>query len=422
MSTLPAQVLGDDRLDLLELALGGGLEPARLAAAILPDAGAATPGEAVAVVLTDVENTPLARLEGPGPSGEWSLEALRPLPVGTGRQWDPALRRPAREVRAALAGAEEVVALIVNAAPTWVDQTFVAREAAEAERAVLLVPVSRRRGNGAEVGAGGLVRSALSLAPSAGTPAEVVVVPWPASPPAGLTLEEVALAYGAGRTVDVVGQRDEELRRLVAGLDDAQAQAVAALYPPASAAEVLHAARGARHRGAVVFFTGLSGSGKSTVARALAEQLEDDGLATTLLDGDAVRQHLSKGLGFDREGRETNIERIGYVASLVARHGGIAIAAPIAPFASSRAHVRALAEETGAVFLLVHVATPLEVCEARDRKGLYAKARAGEIPDFTGISSPYEEPVDADVTIDTSSGTVDEAVDQVRAALDATLT
>nr|BFF20587.1 hypothetical protein GCM10025730_41080 [Promicromonospora thailandica] len=196
---------------------------------------------------------------------------------------------------------------------------------------------------------------------------------------------------------------------------------MAALYPPASAAEVNRATRSAHRRGAVVFFTGLSGSGKSTVARALAAELDDDGLRTTLLDGDAVRHHLSKGLGFDRASRELNVERIGYVAALVAEHGGIAVAAPIAPFASGRARVRELAEAAGAHYLLVHVSTPLEVCEARDRKGLYARARAGEIPDFTGISSPYEEPADADVVVDTSHVPVEEAVRTVRTALAARL-
>ncbi len=152
------------------------------------------------------------------------------------------------------------------------------------------------------------------------------------------------------------------------------------------------------------------------MARALAAELDDEGRHTTLLDGDEVRHHLSKGLGFDKASRELNVERIGYVASLVASHGGVAVAAPIAPFASGRARVRELAEAAGA-FLLVHVSTPLEVCEARDRKGLYAKARRGEIPEFTGISSPYEAPTDADVVVDTSQVDVAEAVARVRAAL-----
>ena len=188
----------------------------------------------------------------------------------------------------------------------------------------------------------------------------------------------------------------------------------ASVYPEASAAEVLRRRRAtAPRRGAVVLFTGLSGSGKSTIARSLVAELDDAGpRGVTLLDGDEVRQHLSAELGFDVASRERNVERIGWVAALVARHGGIAVAAPIAPFEASRARVRAMAEAAGAAFLLVWVSTPLEVCEARDRKGLYARARAGEVKDFTGISSPYEPPRDADLVIDTTTTTVDEAVDR----------
>lgn len=166
-------------------------------------------------------------------------------------------------------------------------------------------------------------------------------------------------------------------------------------------------------RGAVVFFTGLSGAGKSTMARALVEDLERDGAApVTLLDGDEIRRRLWPELGFDAPSREANIERLAWVAALIARHGGIAVAAPIAPFASGRATARALIEPHGA-FVLVYASTPLSVAEARDAKGLYARARAGEIDDFTGISSPYEPPDDADVVIDTSDTSVAEAVRRI---------
>jgi sulfate adenylyltransferase len=169
--------------------------------------------------------------------------------------------------------------------------------------------------------------------------------------------------------------------------------------------------------GTVIAIDGPAGSGKSTIARALADRIEDDGVRhVTLLDGDEVRRLLSAGLGFDRESRELNIRRIGYVAALVAEHGGLAICAPIAPFAESRADMRRRAEAVGE-FVLVHVATPLEVCEARDRKGLYAKARAGLVPEFTGISSPYEEPTDADLVLDTTDTTVDDATEFVLAEL-----
>jgi sulfate adenylyltransferase len=165
-----------------------------------------------------------------------------------------------------------------------------------------------------------------------------------------------------------------------------------------------------------VFFTGLSGSGKSTVAALLAVRLAEAGRAVTLLDGDVVRTHLSAGLGFSKADRETNIRRIGFVAAEVTKHGGVAICAPIAPYAATRAAARQLVERYGR-FVLIHVATPLEVCEARDRKGLYAKARAGLLTEFTGISDPYEIPLDADLSLDTSELDVETAVRLVLDAL-----
>ena len=163
--------------------------------------------------------------------------------------------------------------------------------------------------------------------------------------------------------------------------------------------------------GRVVLFTGLSGAGKSTIAGRLVELLLEAGRTVTLLDGDEVRTHLSAGLGFSRADRDTNVRRIGWVAAQIAKHGGIAVCAPIAPYAATRDDVRRLVEAQAgpASFLLVHVATPLEACEARDRKGLYAKARRGEIAEFTGISDPYEAPTDAELTIDTLTAGVDES-------------
>ncbi len=166
-------------------------------------------------------------------------------------------------------------------------------------------------------------------------------------------------------------------------------------------------------RGLTVFMTGFSGSGKSTVAQALAARLrERGGRSVALLDGDLVRHHLSSELGFSRRDRDLNIRRIGFVAAEITRAGGIAICAPIAPYDGVRRDVRAMVREAG-TFVLVHISTPLEVCEARDRKGLYAKARAGVIAEFTGISDPYEVPDDADLRIDTTDLTVDQAVDLV---------
>jgi sulfate adenylyltransferase len=189
---------------------------------------------------------------------------------------------------------------------------------------------------------------------------------------------------------------------------------VPAWYAPPGVVAELHRARPPRReRGVVVFFTGLSGSGKSTIARALRDALAERGDRTvSLLDGDLVRQLLSAGLTFSRADRDLNIARIGYVATEVARHGGIAICAPIAPYEAARTQVRRMVSDVGD-FLLIHVATPVEVCEARDRKGLYAKARAGLIDHFTGVSDPYEEPRNADLTIDTSVMTRQQAVDAV---------
>lgn len=167
------------------------------------------------------------------------------------------------------------------------------------------------------------------------------------------------------------------------------------------------------HRGVAMMFTGFSGSGKSTLARAVRDRLERDSTRTvSILDGDVVRRLLSSGLGFDRQSRILNVRRIGYVAAEVARHGGLAICAPIAPYASTRADVRGMVEAVGD-FILIHVSTSLEECERRDLKGLYAAARAGRIPEFTGISDPYDVPTDADLSIDTAVVTVEEGVEQV---------
>lgn len=169
-----------------------------------------------------------------------------------------------------------------------------------------------------------------------------------------------------------------------------------------------------RHRqGFVVFFTGLPSSGKSTIANALLAKLNEDGTRpVTILDGDVVRRHLSSELGFSREHRELNVLRIGYVASLVAKSGGIAICAPIAPYENVRRQVRELVEASGG-FIEVHIATPVETCEKRDRKGLYAKARAGLLANFTGINDPYEVPSAPHARINTEEYTPDQSAQQI---------
>ncbi len=173
-------------------------------------------------------------------------------------------------------------------------------------------------------------------------------------------------------------------------------------YPPRS------------RRGFTIFFTGLPSSGKSTLANVLMVRLlEMGGRPVTLLDGDIVRKNLSSELGFSKEHRDLNIRRIGFVASEITKNGGIALCAPIAPYDSVRKDVRQVIEATGGGFVLVHVSTPVEVCEQRDRKGLYAKARAGIIKEFTGVSDPYEDPADAELSFDTTSLVPEECVQQI---------
>lgn len=170
-------------------------------------------------------------------------------------------------------------------------------------------------------------------------------------------------------------------------------------------------------QGFTVFFTGLSGSGKSTIANALmVKLLEIGGRHVTLLDGDLVRKHLSSELGFSKEHRDLNIQRIGYVASEITKNGGIAICAPIAPYAATRRKVREMIEPVGG-FFEVYVSTPIEVCEQRDRKGLYAKARAGLIKEFTGISDPYEPPTKPELVLNAGQGNVDEEAAAILAAI-----
>ncbi|MDH5378124.1 MAG: bifunctional sulfate adenylyltransferase/adenylylsulfate kinase, partial [Gammaproteobacteria bacterium] len=197
-------------------------------------------------------------------------------------------------------------------------------------------------------------------------------------------------------------------RRLQEGLDIPEwfsyAQVVAELrktHPP-------------KHKqGVTLFFTGLSGAGKSTIANAvMVKLLELGGRPVTLLDGDLVRKHLSSELGFSKEHRNLNVERIGYVASEITKNGGFAICAPIAPYAATRRNVRELVSAVGG-FLEIYISTPIDVCEQRDRKGLYAKARAGIIKTFTGISDPYEAPEKPEIEINTSECSPEEAAQRI---------
>jgi sulfate adenylyltransferase len=353
------------------------------------------------VVLEDAEGTPVAALHRDG-----RVVALRPFGHGPLR----GARRPPADVRDELVDAAAVLAVPVAAALTVHDVTAaVAR--ARTEGATLLwlalVGAGRRRDLPPEA----LWRAVRATAAGAGVPgvpgvpgvAVPVAVPALDDPKADAELvEQVATAYGA----TAVLPPQERERGAETTLHRVSARELAAAVPPP------------HRRGVTVFFTGLSGSGKSTVAKALAEAVaERTGRRCSLLDGDEVRRLLSAGLGFSRADRDLNIRRIGFVAAEVTRHGGLAICAPIAPFAQAREDVRAMVEEVGD-FVLVHVSTPLEECERRDRKGLYAKARQGLVPEFTGISSPYEEPADADLRLDTSRVGVAEAVEAVWSVLD----
>lgn len=392
---MPDLVVSGADLDLLELALlpGGPRVPLRSSA-----------------VLTDPERTPVAEVGQDG-----GVRAVRPLAPRPELLVTPASRPEDPAVRAARS------ALVLDVLPS---RSQIALADALPEGPVAWVALVGRERRGVQAGPllAAVHAAAEAWAARTGREAIVVALPWTLdAAPRVLPLPD-ALADGAALAtwlagalgldeVVVLGESDEH--RALAALEADAAGAARALLSP----EVLPFHRGRDAAGLVVLFTGLSGSGKSTVARAVAARLEERGEVVSVLDGDEVRRLLSAGLGFDAESRALNVRRIGWVAAQIGRAGGAAIAAPIAPFAAGRAEVRRMAEEAGARFVLVHVATPLEVCEARDRKGLYAAARAGRVAEFTGISSPYEAPSDADVTIDTAIGTVDDAAAAVLAVL-----
>lgn len=169
-----------------------------------------------------------------------------------------------------------------------------------------------------------------------------------------------------------------------------------------------------KYEGVTLWFTGLSGAGKTTIAREVERELKARGRNVEILDGDIVRQNLSKGLGFSKEDRDTNIKRVGFVANLLSRNGVIAITAAISPYRQVRDEVRMMTKN----FLEVYVSAPLQVCEDRDVKGLYAKARAGELKNFTGIDDPYEEPISAEIVCHTDQETIEESTAKVIAELE----
>ncbi len=390
-----------DDLDLLvhgALAPGDGFEGAGgLVTLQVPPAVAARAAAAGAVELVDPEGVPLATVavratyDADGLTGiEGPVRPLAHNEFGAFR----GLHLTPAQVRERHASG--TVTVPVAGPLTGQDLDTVTREAAGDP--VLLLALTGH-GTPERLSGPGLVRATLAAARLL-PDASVVAVPLASRGDATADHElgaRVVAAYAPGRVVGVTGRGE---------LPDEVARVVDRERP------------GPAEQGLVVFFTGLSGSGKSTLARALHDVVLESGERTvTSLDGDVVRRNLSAGLTFSKEDRETNIRRIGWVAAEISRHGGVAICSPIAPFDATRRQVRAMVEEAGGAFVLVHVATPLEECERRDRKGLYARARRGEIPEFTGISSPYEEPDDAAVRVDTTGRSIPDALADVLSAL-----
>jgi len=417
------------------------------------------PADAGHLALQDPEGTPLAILEitgrTPGPGGSGLVRLAGPVTANRPPEHGPfrRLRLSPAQARARL-GDGPVLACATRGPLSSRQLGQLRHLAGQLKARILLLPLIT---GPAEVvrRPEALIRTVLAAAAS--LPASTLVVPVPLAARADGPADElaaravVAAAYGAthlftdepGSAATVIplvsagdwaydpaaevwrplaliesgtelaGLRDGELAELL----DNGGQVPSWFMPPAEARELRRARPPRSERGFVLFLTGLSGSGKSTIARDLSDVLAERGdRQVSLLDGDLVRRLLSAGLTFSRADRDLNIARIGYVAAEIARHGGIAVCAPIAPFAAARERVREMVSEVGD-FLLIHVATPVEVCEARDRKGLYAKARAGLIENFTGVSDPYEEPTDADLVIDTSVMTRPDAVAAVLSLL-----
>lgn len=393
--SLPQHCPSARELDDLELFAVGAVTPARfedadgLLTLVVPDAVAAAAHEAGAVELVEPEGMPIARVR---------VESTYAAPAGTGivGPVETLARNDVGPFRRLYLSPAEVTAQHPDAltvpvtAPLTASELAVVRDAAAA-RPVLLLALA---GTGTPVGTDpvGLIRSTLAAADE--LTAAVVAVPL--------------ASHGDAETDHALGTT------VVAAYAPGE---ILALPTPTEAEEPVTGPDVST--GVVVFFTGLSGSGKSTIARALTDVVLESGARTvTSLDGDIVRRNLSAGLTFSREDRETNIRRIGWVAAEIARHGGMAICSPIAPFDQTRKQVRQFVDDAGGDFILIHVSTPLEECERRDKKGLYAKARAGEIPEFTGISSPYEPPTDADLVVDTTGRTLDDCILEVLELLD----
>ena len=401
-----------DDLELLvtgslpEVAFGGPGGPVTLS---LPADVADQAVAAGSVILVDPEGVPLAEVRAgstydAGAVGGTSWVGLAGPVTALAHSEYGAFRRLYRSPAAVRADADPETLTVPVAGPLTTDDLASIRDKA-AGRPVLLLALA---GHGTPSYAGrplsgtGLIRATLAAAPLVDD-ATVVAVPLASRGPGAAEAdhalgERVVSAYAMGDVLGVVGTGELPLD---------VAEVVSFELPTPD------------EQGLVVFFTGLSGSGKSTLARALHDVVLERGERTvTSLDGDVVRRNLSAGLTFSKADRETNIRRIGWVAAEISRHRGVAIVSPIAPFDATRKQVRAMVAAAGGAFFLVHVSTPVEECERRDRKGLYAKARRGEIPEFTGISSPYEIPTDADVRVDTTGRSIQEALADILTALD----
>jgi adenylyl-sulfate kinase len=356
------------------------------------------------IVLRDEEHTPLAALEDLVPAA-----GRDDTVTGVPRRMRVRESRTAShpEVEFDSESLRHRPVLVIGRPATTADVAALRRWCRDKELPVVLVAEQSERRD--RVSTGTLLRLAEALVADLGVPAaDILTVPLEgrdALSDAKLVRRIAARLHAVDvRTLldDAPGSTAAVWTRTRSALNDGRAVAALGDFP-VTAHELLRAWRVPRsRRGLVVMFTGLSGSGKSTLARDVTDRITTSSTRTvSLLDGDRVRQLLSSGLGFDEASRELNVRRIGFVAAEVARHGGIAICSPIAPSARTRAEVREMAERVGD-FLLVHVSTPLEECERRDLKGLYAAARQGTVVHFTGISAPYDVPTDADLLVDTS--------------------
>ena len=412
--TWPSLDLDEAAVDDLELVLDGLLEPR----AFVVDADTAQGwGPDTEVALRDPEGSMIAAL---------TLRSVTVVDGGIAIEGEPTgLVRPPRwsftdhrhdpaDLRRQMDEHDQVMAVVTGRALHRDDVEDIRTQLGDRRAHLLLVQLEDA--TDAADATAAVTRALLAVLPELRAASTLALVP---SSPRLLgddrddRLDELARALGGRRRLRL-GRIGADIEAAVRTGDSISTDATF----PAVEAE-LRAAHPPRHdRGLVVLFTGLSGSGKSTVANALRGRLLERGdRRVTLLDGDLVRRNLSQGLGFSMADRATNVRRIGFVASEVAHHGGIAICAPIAPESAVRDEIAAMAAAADAGFVLVHVATPLEVCEARDRKGLYAKARAGMVRGLTGVDAPYEVPEAPDLRLDTSDGDPREAAGEVLALL-----